>query len=90
VHVYNIIVTGDRPGSYVKKKAPDPALTKTFADEASAVAYYQTVLVDQSLAGYEDDYEGDQTFVDKGNKLTPEIPDTLDKPSTHSKITGSW
>lgn len=91
-HVYNIILSGDRPGSFVKKKVPDPDLTSTFSNEKDAVAYYEGVLLEAGLAEVEEDYEGNRVFAEKNNRLAKAKaePDTLDKPHTTAEVAGSW
>lgn len=92
VNCYNIIVTGDRPGSFVKKKIPDAEFEKYFAKEVDAVAYYCEVLIKNGNATVSQDYEGEGELVEIDNKLAKvkEEPPAPDAPKTKSKIVGSW
>lgn len=99
VKVGNIIIKGDRPGTFVKKLIADPQLTEYFTTENEAIDYYCKVLGDRGLLETFESYEGEITIVEIGNKFTQEsvgvvvdLPIASNKPKTNPKDTlfGSW
>lgn len=87
VRAFNIIVTGDRPGTFVRKRVEDPAITKYFLHKKDAVAYYNEVLL--KVGQTEVDATTGETVV-TDNKLAKPLPDSPDTPKTKSAVVGSW
>jgi hypothetical protein len=69
VRVGNVIITGDRPGTFIKKVVTDPQLTMMFGTEKDAMAYYQKILSDRGLLQVTETYEGDEVIVEVGNMI---------------------
>jgi hypothetical protein len=91
----NIIIAGDRPGTYHRKHVPDVLLTKSFATEDFAVQYYIGLLMDRGLAEIQEDYEGVETVVEIGNKFVNKgtVAQSISlgkKEVKTNKIFGSW
>jgi len=93
VNVGNIILTGDRPGTYVKKKVSDPTLEKHFPTLSSAKFYYQEVLTSNKCATMNETYEGEIEFKELNNLIESKAKSELktkDIPATKNKYAGSW
>jgi len=95
VAVFNIIISGSRPGAFVKKLIEDPTYTKWYRTEEAAVDYYQNVLIELGCGRIEtDDYLGGTEFVEIGN-LSPLAAKRAESSGgvsikTKSSVTGSW
>lgn len=86
----NYIVSGERAGSFVKKRVPDPSLTKSFPTELGALNYYETTLIKLGCAEF--NLDEDEKFVEIGNLIKRAepvviVPGTI---KTKSTIAGSW
>ncbi|MBE0438081.1 MAG: hypothetical protein IBX56_20060 [Methylomicrobium sp.] len=92
VAIFNVIIKGDRPGTFFKKLIEDPTYTKRFITETEAVDYYQETLIKFGYAETSvDEYLDAEEFVEIGNKLSKgdtELKTVAIK--TKSSIAGSW
>lgn len=92
VVVFNVIIKGDRPGTFIRKLIEDPTCTKRFITETEAVDYYRETLVKFGYAKiHVDEYLDAEEFVEIGNKRSKgdsELKTIAVK--TKSDIAGSW
>lgn len=100
VDFYNVIVTGDRPGTFKSKQVLDDLMSCCFKTEGSALDYYFSVLGDMNLLTFSEDYEGNEDVTEIGNTYTNlptntnlmnyVSPQTEKKEKLVSKNFGSW